>query len=101
MNFCSYPTGSATDTIPTLSRSASVSTIQSLDTPTGGNKNELHDRESLKDAKKVGANKTGSGKRARNLSEDERRVKEKERRDANNQRERYNKRKKSFEFKTN
>ena len=74
--------------MPTLSRSTSVSTIQSLDTPTGSNKNDLQDKEGLKDSKKMNPGRMGSGKRARNLSEDERRVKEKERRDANNQRER-------------
>ncbi len=65
-----------------------MSTLPSLDTPTGVNKNDLHDMDGIKDTKKGTAGKTGSGKRARNLSEDERRVKEKERRDANNQRER-------------
>lgn len=40
-----------------------------------------------KDGKKL-AGRTGSGKRARNMTDDERRMKEKERRSANNQRER-------------
>ncbi len=52
-----------------------------MDTPTGGDQD-------LNDSKKINPGRMGSGKRARNLSEDERRVKEKERRDANNQRER-------------